>query len=566
MDKSGGIFAELIADGSKRVKYMMQRLFVGASTVVLSMFLLSGTPYGPSQANATTEEGLQTFTQILSLVEDNYVEEVDSKVLVYGAIRGMLGRLDPHSSFLDPDSYKDMQEEQRGSFSGLGIVISLRGDHKDLTVISPIDGTPAYRAGIRAGDVISQIEKETTAGISINDALKKLRGPKGSRVNIGITREGDDETLDFSLIRDDIPTSSIPYAFMLEPEVGYIRIKNFTQTTTRELDEKIAALTKQGMTKMILDLRWNPGGLLDQAVKISDKFLKPSDMIVYTKGRARESYQAFRSRRGGSGQPLPLVILVNKGSASASEIVAGAIQDHDRGIIVGETTWGKGLVQTVYRLSQHAGVALTTAKYYTPSGRLIQRPFDEGHLDDYYAGRLTTADEERETKYTASGRKVLGGGGISPDVEVSLEEATKFEQRMERKSIFFDYAVKYIAENSAISRTEFKVDNVLLADFRKFVEQKKIEFTGEEWTESLGYSSTMIKAEIFGALYGLEERQKIIAKRDRQILRALEVLPAAENIPIVQVDLDGLKPATTETEPGDTARKADTESQEPLNQ
>jgi len=529
--------------GLKRAKTVKKRLLVGAATVVLSLFVLTGRPYGP--ALATTNDGdadLQTFTQILSLVEDNYVEPVDSKDLVYGAIRGMLLKLDPHCSFLDPKSYEEMQEEQRGSFSGLGIVISLRGDDQELTVISPIDGTPAYRAGIRAGDVISQIEGNSTEGITIDGALDKLRGPKGSRVNISIHREGVDELLDFSLIRDDIPTASIPYAFMLRSDVGYIRIKNFSQTTSHELDEKMAQLEAMGMRKLVLDLRWNPGGLLDQAVKVSDEFLNPRDMIVYTKGRARDSYQAFRSRRGDEGSHIPLVVLVNEGSASASEIVAGAIQDHDRGIIVGQTTWGKGLVQTVYRLSHNAGIALTTAKYYTPSGRLIQRDFKTS-LDDYYSHRIDTAESDRETRYTAAGRKVLGGGGIAPDVEISLEDATKFEQAMERKSVFFDYAVKYIAQHPKADAANITIGDDTLKDFREFVDEKKIEYTEDEWKESLDYTKTMIKAEIVGALGGLEERQKIIVERDRQVLKALEVLPAAENIPIVALDLDGLKPA-----------------------
>ena len=524
---------------------MRKRLLVGAATVVLSMFLLSGRPYGPTGATTEgTDAGLQTFTQILSLVEDNYVEPVDSKDLVYGAIRGMLLKLDPHCSFLDPKSYEEMQEEQRGSFSGLGIVISLRGEDQELTVISPIDGTPAYRAGIRAGDVISQIEKGSTEGITIDEALEKLRGPKGSRVNIGVHREGIEELLDFSLIRDDIPTASIPYAFLIRPDIGYIRVKNFSQTTSRELDEKLAELEAKGMRKLVLDLRWNPGGLLDQAVKVSDTFLNPRDMIVYTKGRARDSYQAFRSHRGDAGSRIPMVVLVNEGSASASEIVAGAIQDHDRGIIVGQTTWGKGLVQTVYRLSQNAGIALTTAKYYTPSGRLIQRDFKES-LDDYYAHRIDEADSERETRYTSAGRKVLGGGGITPDIEIALEDATKFEQAMERKSVFFDYAVRYIAQHPAATAESLKIDDTTLSDFQEFVKSQKVEFTEDEWKESLDYSTTMIRAEIVGALGGLEDRQKVIVERDRQVLKALEVLPAAENIPIVALDLDGLKPATT---------------------
>jgi len=516
---------------------MRTRSFVVTGAVVLVTLLATAQPAGPPEA--TTNEGdptLRTFTQVLSLVEENYVDEVPSRDLVYGAIRGMLGRLDPHCSFFDPKSFKEMKEEQQGSFSGLGIVISLRGDERELTVISPIEGTPASRAGIRAGDVISHIEGKPTSWISIDDALDKLRGPKGTRVNITIQREGSEQPLDYSLVRDDIPTASIPYSFMIRPGVGYIRIKNFTQTTNSELDQKIKALEAQGMTKLLLDLRWNPGGLLDQAVRVSDRFLKPRDMIVYTKGRARDDHREYRSSDRAGVDSMPLVILVNKGSASASEIVAGAIQDHDRGLIVGETTWGKGLVQTMFPLSHSAGIALTTAKYYTPSGRLIQRDY-KGSLDDYYAGRVDVEEEKRETRYTDTGRKVLGGGGISPDIAVSLKEATSLEQALERHSAFFDYAVHYVAQHKDTADRTFAVDAAVLKDFREFATEKKIEITDKNWQESVEYVSTMITAEMMGALYGLEERQKVISERDPQILRALEVLPSAEKFPIVALDL-----------------------------
>src|SRR5262245_58551762 len=223
--------------------------------------------------------------QILDIVEQKYVDPVNSRDLIFSSIRGMLATLDPHSNFLDPKTYKEMREEQQGSFSGLGIVISMKGDEKELTVISPIEGTPAYRAGIRAGDIISQIEGKTTHGISIDDALDKLRGPKGSKVTITISREGYDQPLEYTLTRDDIPTASIPYSYMIRPGIGYVRIKNFTQTTDSELEEKLKLLKSQGMEKLVLDLRWNPGGLLEQAVRVSDRLLKNNSMIVYTRGR-----------------------------------------------------------------------------------------------------------------------------------------------------------------------------------------------------------------------------------------------------------------------------------------
>jgi carboxyl-terminal processing protease len=487
----------------------------------------------PRVAAATTEstqaqnKSLETFTQILDLVEQKYVDDVDSEEVIYGAIRGMLATLDPHSSFLDPKTYKEMREEQQGSFSGLGIVISLKGEDKELTVISPIEGTPAYRAGIRAGDIIATIEGKTTSGISIDDALEKLRGPKGSKITITVQREGYDQPVEYTLVRDDIPTVSVPYAYMLRPGVGYIRIKNFTQTTDSELDEKIRLLQGQGMEKLILDLRWNPGGLLEQAVRVSDRFLKANAMIVYTKGRlARESDRQYHAIGNTRKLDVPLVVLVNKGSASASEIVAGAVQDHDRGLVVGETTWGKGLVQTVYPLPGSAGLALTTAKYYTPSGRLIQRDYHS--LEDYVMGENVAPEDQREVKFTDAGRKVQGGGGITPDVVVSLPEPSKFVDLLERRTAFFDFAVVYTTNHpEAPARNSFKVSGDTIAEFRKFLDRKKIEHTEKDIQDNLEYIKLGIKAEIFAYHFGLEERQRVLSERDVQIQKALEMLPLA---------------------------------------
>ncbi len=487
----------------------------------------------PRVTAATTEQSrnqnqsLETFTQILDLVEQKYVDDVDSTELIYGAIRGMLGTLDPHSSFLDPKTYKEMREEQQGSFSGLGIVISLKGEEKELTVISPIEGTPAHRAGIRAGDIIASIEGKETQGISIDEALEKLRGPKGSKISITIQREGYDQPVEYTLVRDDIPTVSIPYAYMLKPGVGYIRIKNFTQTTDNELEEKVKLLQSQGMEKLILDLRWNPGGLLEQAVRVSDRFLDQNSMIVYTKGRlARESDRQYHAVGNTRKLKVPLVVLVNKGSASASEIVAGAIQDHDRGLVVGETTWGKGLVQTVYPLTGAAGLALTTAKYYTPSGRLIQRDYHS--IEDYVMGENMAPEDQRETRYTDAGRKVQGGGGIKPDVEISLPEPDKFIDLLERRTAFFDFAVAWMINHpEAPARGTFTVTPEIMNDFKSFLQKRKIEFTEKDIKNNLDYIKLGIKAEILAYHYGLEEKQKVLSERDVQIQKALEMLPLA---------------------------------------
>ncbi len=510
---------------------MKRRLLytAGALAIVLAIATARNTPR-LTAATGDEDLSLQTFAQILDVVEQRYVDEVDSKDLIHGAIRGMMNSLDPHSAFLDPKTYQAMREEQRGSFSGLGIVISLKGEDNELTVISPIEGTPAHRAGIRAGDHISRIEGVSTQGITTDEALEKLRGRKGTEVTITIEREGHDQPIDYTIVRDDIPTASIPYAYMIRPGIGYVRIKNFTQTTDTELSEKLEHLRSQGMQKLILDLRWNPGGLLEQAVRVSNRFLEPNSLIVYTKGRLqRESDRNYHAVGRTERLDLPLIVLVNKGSASASEIVSGAVQDHDRGLVVGETTWGKGLVQTVYPMTGNAGLALTTAKYYTPSGRLIQRDYQS--REEYVDGDNTAPDDEREVRLTDGGREVMGGGGITPDVEVSLKETTQFADMLERKTVFFDFAVVHVADNRTPPDKEaFEVTDEMIGNFKRFLAREKIEFTEAEIEENLDYIRVGIKAEIFSYHFGLEERQKVLADRDDQLLRSLELFPLASQL------------------------------------
>ena len=537
--------------------------FLVFCAAVLIIGTVAGGYFGdPALATSNrTAEKLRTFSSMLGLIQERYMDETDSDEVVYGAIRGMLRTLDPHSNFLDPKAFREMREEQRGSFSGLGIVISLRGEEGLLTVISPIEGTPAHRAGMRAGDIISMINGDETAGMTIDQALKRLRGKKGTSVDLIITREAAEEPLDFTITRDDIPTASIPYAYMLRPGVGYIKIKNFTQTTTDELDQKLRALSKQGMERLILDLRANPGGLLEQAVKVSSRFLGGGKMVVYTRGRVSNSDQEYYGSDDKIGLRYPLIVLVNKGSASASEIVAGAIQDHDRGLVVGETTWGKGLVQTVYPMSHESALALTTAKYYTPSGRLIQR--DYRSLEDYFTYAEAQDDENREVHYTDAGRKVLSGGGITPDVEVEDPESPEFIQKLERRAVLFDFAVNLLA-HVELDRS-FEIDEAILIRFKKFVEEKKIEFEEEDIRSNLPYLETAIRAEVLGNLYGLEERSRALAENDPQILQALDLFPRAQAM-LAALTRTGDLAEQSENPEGQSSSRIERGAPPPLNQ
>ena len=476
-----------------------------------------------SKSSEDVNELLKTYSEVLNLAEENYADDVDSQKTVYDSIRGMLKTLDPHSNFFDPKSFSQFREDQRGNFYGLGITIAIRNGKP--TVISPIPGTPAYRLGIRSGDIISKIEGKSTDGLSIQDVVDKLRGPKGTTVNISIQREGIPELLEFSIVRDEIPHYSIPFTFFLRPKIGYIRVDTFTETTEKEITDSLKKLGSD-LEGLILDLRSNPGGYLQAAIAVSDKFLKNGQDVLITKGRISSANHRYPASKGTEGPYYPMVVLINSGSASASEIVAGAIQDHDRGLIVGETSFGKGLVQTVFPLSQGAGVSLTTAKWYTPSGRLIQRDYAHKSYYDYYYNKGKEM-APTEIKYTDSGREVFGGGGIAPDVKVEVPKLNKFQTLLLSKSYIFTFVRNYNVSHSALDRG-FEVNDTIFNDFRHFLNSNEVTYQETEFSENFDFIKRQIKYEYFLARFTQEEAQKVLLEGDPQIGKALEVLPQAK--------------------------------------
>ena len=341
-----------------------------ASTLLLVLTLsLGGGVASKSQDSSATYENLRLFTEVLSIVQSQYVDEVPPKDIIYNAIKGTLRGLDPHSSFLDPEMYREMQVETSGSFGGLGIEITLRDDI--LTVVAPIEGTPAYRAGIQPGDRIVKIEGISTKDMQLTDAVKRMRGKPGSRITISVVREGWTEPKDFDIIREQIRVQSVK-SQQLEPGIEYIRLRQFQEQTAQDLEASLEKFSKSGKFQgLVLDLRNNPGGLLTAAVEVSEKFLDPGKLVVYTEGRVRAQNMRFQANSRRVYTDFPIVVLVNQGSASASEIVAGALQDWGRGIVLGTQSFGKGSVQTIIPLSDGSGLRLTTAKYYTPKGRSI---------------------------------------------------------------------------------------------------------------------------------------------------------------------------------------------------
>jgi carboxyl-terminal processing protease len=515
-------------------------------SLLVSLFLLVGGFVGGVIGSRTLAEpqrpddDLFTFGRVLSVIEDEYVGEVDSEQLIDNAVAGMLQSLDPHSNYLNADSFKEMRDEQRGKFSGLGIQITKRGPDKPLTIISPIDDTPADRAGLISGDVISQIEGEPTIDLSVQDAVRLLKGDKGTRVKITIERPGLDEPFDVTIERDDIPIESIRVAFMLDDEVGVVRVSNFTSTTADELDRAIGQLEEQGMKRLMLDLRGNPGGLLDQAVQVSERFIPADKLIVYTRGRIHGSDQDYYAKRGVDRVSLPLVLLVDESSASASEIVSGAVQDHDRGLVVGEATFGKGLVQRVIPLQSGGALAVTTAKYYTPSGRLIQRDytdFEEYYLERSNGGRGEEEPEEegkegaaeREVFYTASGRKVFGGGGIRPDYVVESERAPDILFDLLRENLIFDFAVGYNHDHPELDPDVPLTDEDITA-FRAFLDQREFEYDAAEFEKEKDVIRLRLRAQIARVRWDQNVEARILAQADPQVQKAVSVFKEAAEL------------------------------------
>ena len=485
---------------------------------------------------------LRTFNEILTLIHNNYVEEADSDQLIESAIQGMLEGLDPHSSYIDAERYEKMQERNEGEYFGIGISFDIRDGY--ITVIAPIEGAPSDRLGIRPGDRIVKINGESAKGISTEVVYDKLRGPKGSIVHITIERAGEDEPIEYDIVRDKIPIYSVPYHFMVRPGVGYIRMIRFAKTTSEELETAFMNLQQQGMEKLILDLRGNTGGFLNQAVEVSDKFLPgPKKMIVYTKGRIAGSSEEYYSTGTTTHAPVPLIVLVSHGSASASEIVAGSIQDWDRGLIVGQTTFGKGLVQRQYRMKDGSALLLTVARYYTPSGRLIQRDYTD--RDNYVAAAYDdldpnavpdTSKADRPVYHTTSGRKVYGGGGITPDVTLDIDyELSDLEEALERGNHFFEFANDYVAE-AKLERggdfekfqRDFAVGPIVLDRFESYLKGKKVEFTSDDFDKASGFVQRGIKREIAGILWCPTERYRVILEGDEALTRSLQLFPEAE--------------------------------------
>ncbi len=493
-------------------------------------------------------EQIKRFWDVFQIVRSYYVEEVEAPKLVTGAIEGMLEQLDPHSVYIEPDKLKEINEQFQGSYEGIGIEFIIQ--NKILTVVAPIAGSPSEVLGLRPGDQIIKIAGVSAYGIDEEEVQQKLKGPKGTKVTVTIRRPGFDEPFDITITRDKIPIYSVMAKFLIKDKIGYIYVGRFAQTTSEEFEQALRELEAQGMNGLLLDLRGNSGGFLDQAVKLADKFIDGDKIIVYTKGRIPEANDEFRATNVVNHPKYPMVILINKGSASASEIVAGAVQDWDRGLIVGETSFGKGLVQTQLSLKDGSALRITTARYYTPSGRLIQRSYENGLYEYYTSGYDESIDEiesDKKTKpvfLTNAGRKVYGGGGITPDVEIKSKHITKLTSELNFKRLFFEFASNYgashpeLKSNFSFYKENFQIDDKILSEFRQFVQLKNVVIDEKEFQEDSDYIRLMIKSEMAQLLWDREHYYQIRIAGDEQVQEALKQFEKAAKI----AGLASLKP------------------------
>ncbi|MFB3923132.1 MAG: S41 family peptidase [Terriglobia bacterium] len=514
------------------------------STVALCALL--GGAYG-QRVEATTspaddsdvQTSLGDFTKVYDAVERNYADPVDPDRAIYGppqsnlgAIPGMLRTLDPHSNFFDPRAFQQLREEQEGKYYGVGMTIQARpGKMGKLVtiVLLPMPGSPAFRAGLRPGDVITHVDGKSTDDLNTTQVAEMLKGPKGTIVRVTITREGNDEPLEFTITRDEIARHSVDSVFMLRPGIAYIHIASFNETTNDELTDALKKLNEKALQGLILDLRGNPGGLLQMAVDVADHFVEKNQLIVYHYGRHSREKRYYATKGADGNNEYPIVVLINRYSASAAEIVTGALQDHDRALVMGEPSFGKGLVQTVYPLSEKAGLALTTARYYTPSNRLIQRDYTDVSLYDYYYHPQTNPSNHNEVRLTDGGREVYGGGGIEPDIKVPTPKLTPVQETLEAHAAFFNFGKAYLGTHKTIPR-DFVADDNVLGEFKQFLSREKVEVSDQEIQDNLDYIKRRIRLQLVTAIYGETEASRISIENDTLVEKALENMPQAKEL------------------------------------
>jgi carboxyl-terminal processing protease len=507
-------------------------LAVGLSTVLAPL-------YGPSiRAHAAAPAGaddldrnVKAVTSAYALVEKNFADPVSPEKAFYqGAIPTMLHTLDPHSNFVDPAEYREMQRRQHAQYYGVGMEIIADGDH--VVVMRPFPGAPAYNAGLRRGDTIELVDGKDTTKMDSGAVADLLRGPRGTQVKITVKREGAPDFISVEVTRGEIETSLVD-AFWADKDAGiaFLRIESFeAQNVSHDVEAAFRKLGEQQVKGLIIDLRGNPGGLVNEAVNVAGRFLRDGQIVVSHHGRAEEE-QVFRAKAVAAAQKYPIVVLADGASASASEIVSGALQDHDRAWIMGETTFGKGLVQAQFPLSEGAALLLTIAHYYTPSGRLIQRDYSHESFYDYYTSRKEVQNTN-DVKSTDSGRKVFGGGGIRPDEKYPTPSYSIFARRLQPfgPGQIYHFANVYFAGKKPSLPEGWQVDNDTLEQFRGYLKSKKFNFTDAEFDAAKDWMKTWIRWEFYFRAFGKEAAYRAMWKDDPEVQKAIQSMPKAQSL------------------------------------
>ncbi len=496
------------------------------------LFLNSSDIAAASNDRANLYKKIQLFSEVLNTIRENYVEDLDAGDLIDSAIQGMLDEVDPHTTYFTSDEFERFTTDTQGEFGGLGISIDKKGDY--ITVVAPIEGTPAYRMGIMAGDKIVKVDGENVVGLETDKTIKMMRGDPGTKVVITIDRPGVKDELDFEIVRDIIKIKSIPYAFKMDNGIGYIRIRQFNANTTKELREELDKLEKEGIRGLLIDLRFNPGGLLNEAITTVNEFIGRNKRVVFTKGRIPQANQEYYTRYNRMRSGYPVIALINGGSASAAEIFAGSLQDWDKGLVLGENSFGKGSVQRLFPLSDGNGLKVTTAKYYINSGRCIHKDLNDQLLKDERVlnGQIDREEIEKMQEealeksheniyYTSNGRIVYGGGGITPDIEIKQSLLNKFEIDLRRKSTFFNFSVEYMLAHEEDITEDFTASDELISEFLDYAGELEIEFKQADVDSSYNWIKNELEANISGRKFGDVAQYKFAIRDDTQLQEAL---------------------------------------------
>ncbi len=478
-----------------------------------------------AQSEADLNASIKKFTQVYEAVETNFADKVDpDNTLFHGAIPTMLRTLDPHSNFFDPKAYQLMREGQSGHYYGVGMYVGQ--PERNVVVMYPFEGSPAYKAGLHPGDAIIAVNDSNTEHSTVSQVSAMLKGPKGTPVTITVRRLGEPSPVHFSVVRDNVPRGSVNYSFWVRPGIAYMRIEAFNETTSHEVDQALAKFPESAIEGLILDIRDNGGGLVQEAVNVADRFLRKGQLIVSHHGRASAETK-FVAKHGERGHEYPIVVLVNGGTASASEILSGALQDHDRALIFGERTFGKGLVQAPFMLSGNSAVLLTIAKYYTPSGRLIQRDYAHQGLYEYLS-RNEGRNNGDDIKKTDSGRVVLGGDGISPDEKYETPKLSHLEGQLEGRLTYFFYGPEFFAVHNTKLSKDWMPDDNTMEDFRNFATRRGIQFTPADFERDRTWIRERLREELLITALSKEESDRVVFLNDPEVLKAIESLPASK--------------------------------------